>query len=467
MANRLRHLRSNATENRPDAIEMVEGQIAVNYAATSPALFFKDSSDGIVKVGPIHVGLYAPNSTPNGSVGNSLGEGWLDTSIDPATLKVWDGAKWVTASSGGSGGGEGTPGPTGPPGPEGPTVVSADAGNISRLGTDGFLFTPASSGGGGGSSVYIGDAAPPGPSVSGDLWWQSDEAEMYIYYDDGDTKQWVQSSANTGPAGADSVVPGPEGPAGPPGADSVVPGPQGPQGEKGETGPQGPQGEPGTSGGSGTIAVENPIKNTGGTIGLKYSQGLRLDGENLAVLAGSGLGFNGNTLIAQGDTSTGVVIAFIPQTFEDSTVGVINEETGYNSPGYNNTCYNKVWDVDLPSDSNTAVVISRVRARVFMYNDDPNNYQPGQGLWVENAYFNLKVSGRDATWATAGGAVISLCTVPKHPHSSFMIRVDQLNYSKGGGQIRFNCEAGIQNGGIGKVRFDVGAWCQSVLPYQK
>jgi hypothetical protein len=41
------------------------------------------------------------------------------------------------------------PGPQGPagadstvPGPAGPTAVSVDAGNISRLGADGLLFTP-------------------------------------------------------------------------------------------------------------------------------------------------------------------------------------------------------------------------------------------------------------------------------------------------------------------------------------
>lgn len=54
-----------------------------------------------------------------------------------------------------------------------------------------------------------------------------------------------------GDPGADSIVPGPQGPAGPtgpagpqgpPGADSTAPGPQGPAGPQGETGPQGPAG---------------------------------------------------------------------------------------------------------------------------------------------------------------------------------------------------------------------------------
>ena len=36
----------------------------------------------------------------------------------------------------------GPAGPVGPVGPQGPTVVSADAGNLTRLGTDGFVYTP-------------------------------------------------------------------------------------------------------------------------------------------------------------------------------------------------------------------------------------------------------------------------------------------------------------------------------------
>lgn len=51
-----------------------------------------------------------------------------------------------------------------------------------------------------------------------------------------------------GPPGADSTVPGPEGPQGPQGptgADSTVPGPQGPQGAQGPAGPAGEDGDDG------------------------------------------------------------------------------------------------------------------------------------------------------------------------------------------------------------------------------
>ena len=56
-------------------------------------------------------------------------------------------------------------------------------------------------GGGGGASVTIGDTAPANPS-EGDLWWNSADARMYVYYNDGSSSQWVPSS----PAAAAGVV---------------------------------------------------------------------------------------------------------------------------------------------------------------------------------------------------------------------------------------------------------------------
>jgi hypothetical protein len=43
---------------------MSAGQIAVNTNEASPALFFKDSNGDLVKVGPVHIGPDAPNSSP-------------------------------------------------------------------------------------------------------------------------------------------------------------------------------------------------------------------------------------------------------------------------------------------------------------------------------------------------------------------------------------------------------------------
>jgi len=42
--------------------------------------------------------------------------------------------------------------------------------------------------------VTISDSAPPSPN-SGDLWWESDTGTLKIYYNDGDSAQWVDSNS--------------------------------------------------------------------------------------------------------------------------------------------------------------------------------------------------------------------------------------------------------------------------------
>jgi hypothetical protein len=95
----LQHLRSSTANKRPAPGSMSEGQLALNSEAASPGLFFKNSNGALVKVGPIHVGATAPNITPasGGTSGNSTGESWLDTSVTPNELKVWNGSAFVSA----------------------------------------------------------------------------------------------------------------------------------------------------------------------------------------------------------------------------------------------------------------------------------------------------------------------------------------------------------------------------------
>jgi hypothetical protein len=42
----------------------------------------------------------------------------------------------------------------------------------------------------GAPTVFVGDTPPTGVSV-GSLWWESDSGLLYIYYNDGDSIQWV------------------------------------------------------------------------------------------------------------------------------------------------------------------------------------------------------------------------------------------------------------------------------------
>lgn len=61
--------------------------------------------------------------------------------------------------------------------------------------------TVATSGGGGGSaSVTVSDSVPQSPTL-GDLWWNSNEGALKIYYTDADSSQWVDAS----PSGSGST----------------------------------------------------------------------------------------------------------------------------------------------------------------------------------------------------------------------------------------------------------------------
>lgn len=46
------------------------------------------------------------------------------------------------------------------------------------------------------SGVLVGDD-PPAHPADNQLWWESDSGFLYLYYDDGNTKQWVQITSKT------------------------------------------------------------------------------------------------------------------------------------------------------------------------------------------------------------------------------------------------------------------------------
>ena len=73
------------------------------------------------------------------------------------------------------------------------TLPSADGTAGQVLSTDGAGVLSWSAGGGGGASVTTSDTAPATPT-DGDLWYDSANGRMYVYYDDGNTSQWVDAS---------------------------------------------------------------------------------------------------------------------------------------------------------------------------------------------------------------------------------------------------------------------------------
>lgn len=110
MASSIQLLRSTNPQERPFAGNLLEGQPAANLHSSEPGLFFKTTDGSVVKFGPAAITSDGspPNSAPQGSAGNSVGELWLDKSFNPPVLRVYDGAQWVDAGSGGGGGGSGS-----------------------------------------------------------------------------------------------------------------------------------------------------------------------------------------------------------------------------------------------------------------------------------------------------------------------------------------------------------------------
>jgi hypothetical protein len=91
--------RSSTANKRPVAASMAYGELNLNYDAATGGVYYKDSNNDIVKIGPAQVSATAPNASPAGSAGNSAGEFWYDTVN--SELKVWTGSAWVSTSGGG------------------------------------------------------------------------------------------------------------------------------------------------------------------------------------------------------------------------------------------------------------------------------------------------------------------------------------------------------------------------------
>ncbi len=102
MAVQIQTRRSSTQNDRPFPTRLGEGELALNNHSTSPGLFFADNvsspSTGLIKVGPVHVGVNAPNTSPAGFTSSSKGETWLDTS-STEIFKIFDGSSFKTVKA--------------------------------------------------------------------------------------------------------------------------------------------------------------------------------------------------------------------------------------------------------------------------------------------------------------------------------------------------------------------------------
>ena len=95
-----------------------------------------------------------------------------------------------------------------------PTTSQLALGELAMNTFDGKLFLKTDQSGteaivevgGGGGSITISSALPSNPDV-GDVYWDSDEGNPYIYYDDGNgSAQWVALVASAGGGGGGTQV---------------------------------------------------------------------------------------------------------------------------------------------------------------------------------------------------------------------------------------------------------------------
>ena len=93
-----------------------------------------------------------------------------------------------------------------------PTTSQLALGELAMNTFDGKLFLKTDQSGteaivevGGGGNITISSATPSNPDI-GDIYWDSDEGNPYIYYDDGNTQQWVALVASAGGSGGSKVI---------------------------------------------------------------------------------------------------------------------------------------------------------------------------------------------------------------------------------------------------------------------
>lgn len=138
--------KSSGTAGRSPTPSMVAaGELALNFNAEGPFLTCRDTAGKIRRLPGIYCAAVPPANPSEGEV-------WLDTTPP--------GGLWV-------------------------------------MGPDGWMRLGMNSESGGYMApVTISDTAPTG-KIPGDLWWNSSNGQMFVYYQDTTSAQWVVTNAAT------------------------------------------------------------------------------------------------------------------------------------------------------------------------------------------------------------------------------------------------------------------------------
>ena len=190
-----------------------------------------------------------------GEVGLTGAQGDKGVKGEPSTVAGAKGQKGEDGQKGstGAGGDKGAKGE--------PSTVAGDKGDKGDKGGTGAGTKGEK---GAGSSVTIGVSPPTSPTpVAGDMWWDSDDADLHVYYNDGNSAQWVSVTSSAALKGQTG--------------DKGQKGDKGEVGQKGDTGDKGQKGEVGATGGTGGTGQKGQKGQDGndatGTKGQKGEKG--------------------------------------------------------------------------------------------------------------------------------------------------------------------------------------------------
>ena len=222
-----------------------------------------DTVDVSISASAVSISETAPSSPNDGDL-------WWDSDNGNLHIYYEDGNsnQWITASS------------SGPQGPQGAQGVQGAQGHQGRQGSVGIASLTISTG-------------VPGSPAQGDMWWDSDDGDLHLYYNDGNSSQWI--NINAGSAGAQGV----QGATGSTGAGGAQ-GAQGHQGVQGAAGAQGAQGRQGAAGSTTTINnnADNRLITGSGTANTLNAEsditcdGTRLMFDNRQILLGTHAGYS-------------------------------------------------------------------------------------------------------------------------------------------------------------------------------
>ena len=177
----------------------------------------------------------------------SAGDMWWDSDVGNLQIYYTDSnsSQWVTANN------------SGPQGPQGAQGVVGAQGAQGYQGVQGSV---------GIASLTISTGAPSSPAA-GDMWWDSDDGDLHLYYNDGNSSQWI--NINAGSAGAQGVQ-----------GSTGAQGHQGRQGAGGSTGAQGVQGSTGAQGVQGAAGITTAISSGNSSIRFDGSHDIRFISSN-------------------------------------------------------------------------------------------------------------------------------------------------------------------------------------------